>query len=85
MAGIALFALWLLAFTLVRGGRVLPPVTLHLLTSLIAAAGPLDPATLRTVRWAPGPLLWAVRSPRPPPATCSPAPSRWAAATPCGG
>ncbi len=60
MGGIALFALWLLAFTVARGGRVLPPVTLHVLTSQLSAPGPLDPAALRSVRWAPGPLLWAV-------------------------
>ena len=60
MAGVALFVLWLLALTSGTGGRALPPETLHVLTSQVAAAGPLDPAALRSVRWAPGPLIWAV-------------------------
>jgi hypothetical protein len=59
MAGIALFVLWLLALTSATGGRLLP-ATLHLVASQAAAAGPLDPAALRTVHWAPGPLIWAV-------------------------
>ncbi|HEX8905417.1 MAG TPA: hypothetical protein VF771_11270, partial [Longimicrobiaceae bacterium] len=59
MGGVALFALWVLALTLASGGRVLP-ATLHVLTSQLAPAGPIDPAALRTVRWAPGPLMWAV-------------------------
>ena len=45
------------AFTLARGGRVLPTVTLHLLTTALPAAGPLDPATLGTVRWVVGAVL----------------------------
>lgn len=60
MGGVALFVLWLLAVTLATGGRVLPPETLHVTTLQVAAAGPIDPAALRTVRWAPGPLIWAV-------------------------
>ncbi len=62
MGGVALFVLWLLALALASGGRALPPETLHVLTSQAATAGggPLDPAALRTVRWAPGPLIWAV-------------------------
>ena len=60
MGGVALFALWTLALTLVSGGRMLPPETLHVVTSHVAAAGPVDPAALRTVGWAPGPLIWAV-------------------------
>jgi hypothetical protein len=60
MGGVALFVLWLLAVTSATGGRALPPETLHVTTFQLAAAGPLDPAALRTVRWAPGPLLWAV-------------------------
>jgi hypothetical protein len=59
MGGVALFVLWLLALTLATGGRVLPE-TLHVLPFQVAAAGPIDPAALRTVRWAPGPLIWAV-------------------------
>jgi hypothetical protein len=60
MGGVALFVLWLLALTSATGGRALPPETLHVLTSQAGAVGPLDPAVLRTVRWAPSPLLWAV-------------------------
>lgn len=60
MGGVALFALWLLALTSATGGRVLPPETLHVLTSPVDPVGQLDPAALRTVRWVPGPLIWAV-------------------------
>ena len=59
MGGVALFVLWLLALTACTGGRVLPE-TLHLVPFQVAAAGPVDPAALHTVRWAPGPLIWAV-------------------------
>jgi hypothetical protein len=48
------------ALTHLSGGRALPPETLHLAPFEVVAAGPLDPAALRTVRWAPGPLIWAV-------------------------
>jgi hypothetical protein len=60
MGGVALMALWLLAITRATGGRALPPETLHVLTSQVAVAGPVDPAALRTVPWAPGPLILAV-------------------------
>jgi len=60
VAGVALYALWLLTLTLASGGRVLPAETLHVLTTQLPTAGPLDPAALRTVRWSPGPLIWAV-------------------------
>ncbi|MGZ8411881.1 MAG: hypothetical protein ACXW05_04045 [Gemmatirosa sp.] len=59
MGVVALFVLWLWALTLAVEGRLLPD-TLHVATFEIAAAGPLDPAALRTVRWVPGPLIWAV-------------------------
>jgi len=60
MGGVALFVLWLLVLTSVTGGRALPPETLHLLASSVAASVPVDPATLRTAHWAAGPLIWAV-------------------------
>jgi hypothetical protein len=60
MGAVALFVLWVLALTFATGGRALPPETLHLTTLKAVMAGPLDPAALRTVRWAPGPVLWAV-------------------------
>jgi hypothetical protein len=60
MGGVALFLLWLLAVIAATGGRALPPETLHVLTAPLAALGPVDPAALSSVRWAPGPLIWAV-------------------------
>lgn len=60
MATVALFVLWVFAMTAATGGRALPEETLHLTTYQAAAAGPLDPAALRTVRWAPGAVLLAV-------------------------
>jgi len=60
MGGVALFVLWLLALTSATGGRALPPETLHLVTSQVTTAGPLDPAALRAVRWTPGPLIWVI-------------------------
>ena len=60
MGGVALFALWLIALTLASGGPALPVETLNVLTSPIPASGGVDPATLRTVPWVPGPLILAV-------------------------
>jgi hypothetical protein len=61
MGGVALFVLWLLALTSATGGRALPPETLYVLAAPVtAAAVPVDPAALRTVRWLPGLLIWAV-------------------------
>jgi hypothetical protein len=60
MGGVALFALWLVALTLASGGPALPVETLNVLTSPLPASGRVDPATLRTVLWAPGPLILAV-------------------------
>ena len=59
MGGVALFVLWLLALTAATGSRVLPE-TLQVATFEAAAAGPIDAAALRDVRWAPGPRIWAV-------------------------
>lgn len=59
MASVALFVLWLWALTFAVGGRLLPD-TLHVATFDLAAAGAIDPAALRTVRWNPGVLIWAV-------------------------
>jgi len=59
MGGVALASIWLLALSLVSGGRVLPPETVYVLTSQLVA-GPLDPAALRAVGWAPSPLIWTV-------------------------
>jgi hypothetical protein len=60
MGAVALFALWLVAITLASGGPALPAETLNVLTSPIPASGGVDPATLRTVPWAPGPLILAI-------------------------
>ncbi len=64
MALVALFVAWLLTLTLATGGNVLGEDVLRLLPSSFTApgilppAGSLDPGALRTVRWAPSPLLW---------------------------
>jgi hypothetical protein len=60
MGGVVLFVLWLLVLTSATGGRLLPPEMLDVLAVRLPAAGPLDPAALRTVRWTAGPLIWAV-------------------------
>lgn len=59
MAVVALFVLWVVATTRATGGHVLPD-TLHLVSYQVAAGGPIDPSVLRSVRWSPGPLIWAV-------------------------
>lgn len=60
MGGVVLFAVWLLLLPLFEGGSAVPPETLRVITSPIPMIGPLDPATLRTVPWDPGLLIWAV-------------------------
>ena len=60
MGGVAVAAFGLLFGTFAAGGSMLPPETLQLLPSPVAAAGPLDLATLRSAPWAPSPLIWAV-------------------------
>jgi hypothetical protein len=59
MGGVALFVLWLLALTAATGSRVLPETLLRVPFE-VAAVRPIDPAALSSVRWAPGPLIWAV-------------------------
>lgn len=60
MAGVALFALSLTVLALVYDGGVLPVKGLRVLTTSLTIAEALDPATLRTVQWAPGPLILLV-------------------------
>ena len=60
MAAIALFVLWHIVLTLASGGRIMPPETVHVLTTPLPTTGALDPATLRATPWAPGSLVWAV-------------------------
>ncbi|MBV9774106.1 MAG: hypothetical protein JO040_09160 [Gemmatimonadetes bacterium] len=58
---VAIFVLWLLAYTLVTGGKVQPVEALWILPPRpFPAHGLVDPATLRTVHWTPEPLFWLV-------------------------
>jgi hypothetical protein len=60
IGGILLSVLWLAAITIASGGRVLPPETVHLLTTPGRIVPSIDPATLRTVTWNPGFFVAAV-------------------------
>ena len=60
MIGIALYASCLLVLALVSGSGVLPVETLHVLTTELPRSAPVDPAALRTVQFAPGPMIWLV-------------------------
>ena len=60
MAGVALYLVCQLVLALVHDGTVLPVVTLQILTAPLATSGPLDPAALRAVQWAPGPIVWII-------------------------
>ena len=60
MAGVGVLVLWLLALTGFTGGRMLPPETLHVVTSPLHGLDAVDPASLQRVRWNPGPLIWLV-------------------------
>ncbi|HEV2146399.1 MAG TPA: hypothetical protein VGR37_03190 [Longimicrobiaceae bacterium] len=60
MAAVAVFLLWLLAMTLVSGGRVLVDETLLVLPDPGWGADPIDPAVLKRVPWPTQPLLWLV-------------------------
>lgn len=60
MAGLAVYALCLLVLALVSGDGVLPVETLRVLTVPVFRGDVIDPAALRTARWAPGPIIWAV-------------------------
>lgn len=60
VAGLAIYALCQLVLALVSDGGVLPVKTMHLLTTPAPASVPVDPAMLRIVRWAPGPVVWAI-------------------------
>jgi hypothetical protein len=60
MIGLVLFSLCQLVLALVSGAGVLPIETLQLLTVVVPRGVPIDPAVLRTVQYAPGPLIWAV-------------------------
>lgn len=61
LAAVALFVLWLFFLSLVSGGTVLAPETLHLVPPDSAlGAGELAPGAWRDVSWTPTPLLWLV-------------------------
>ena len=59
MAGVVMFLSWLFVMTRVTGEHVLPE-TLHIIVSEAAGIGKVDPATIRTVPWDPGKLMWLV-------------------------
>jgi hypothetical protein len=61
MGAVLCFLGWLLLLSLVTGGNLLADQTVQVLPSAaIPEARTLDPAALRTVRYAPEPLLWLV-------------------------
>lgn len=60
MIGVALYATCLLVLALVAHGGLSPVETLRVLTTAIPRSVAIDPASLRSVQWAPGPLIWAV-------------------------
>jgi hypothetical protein len=60
MGGVVLYALSLLVLGIISGDAVLPVETLYIFTADVPRAAPIDPVALRTVQWAPGPLIWAV-------------------------
>lgn len=60
MGGVVLFTVALLVLTVLSGSSVLPAATMQVLASPIAAAGPIDPASIQPVQWMPGPLIWII-------------------------
>jgi hypothetical protein len=61
MAAVACFVLWLLAMSLVSGDRVLAEELRGFLpVSPFPEPGTIDRSVIRTVRWAPQPILWLV-------------------------
>lgn len=60
VCAVGLSLLWLVAITLVSGGRVLPPEVLHVLVGSAPVSNPVDPTALRTVTWDPGPFIGLV-------------------------
>ncbi|HEU4885793.1 MAG TPA: hypothetical protein VFT45_26390 [Longimicrobium sp.] len=59
MAAVGVFVLWLLVMALVSGGNVLGEETVRF-AAAIPEMRPLDPAAVRTLQWAPRPVLWLV-------------------------
>ena len=61
MATVLFFVVWILLLALVTGGNILGDHTVQLLPSpIIPEPRTLDPTALRTVLYAPEPLLWLV-------------------------
>lgn len=61
MAAVAVFVLWLLALSLVTGDRILATETRGFLpVTPFPEPGTLDRQAIRSIRWAPQPLLWLV-------------------------
>ena len=61
MAAVALFLVWLLGLSLITGGNIVGAQTILVLPSAsVPAAGTLDPAALRSVRFTPEPWMWLV-------------------------
>jgi hypothetical protein len=61
MALVAMLILWFLVMALFTGGNILGDQVIQLLPSAtVPAPGTLDPSMLRTIHWAPQPLLWLV-------------------------
>ena len=61
MGGVVLFVLWLVALSLLSGGRLLAEETRGFLEATpFPAPGTIDPNAIGTVRWTPRPLLWLV-------------------------
>ncbi len=60
MGGVVLFTIALLLLTMVGGADLLPVVPMRVLVAPVTTSGPLDPSLLRTVQWAPGPLIWVI-------------------------
>jgi len=61
MATVLFFLVWMLGLALVTGGNILGDHAVRLLPSaIVPQSGTLDPAALRTVLYAPEPVLWLV-------------------------
>ena len=61
MATVLFFLAWIFGLALVTGGNILGEHTVQLLPSAaVPEAGVLDPSALRTVVYAPQPILWLV-------------------------
>lgn len=60
IAGLILYSLCILALAFIAGESVPPVETMHLLTAPYSRSVPVDPATLRIARWAPGPIVWLI-------------------------